>query len=202
MSDDHWGEYARATRGGPPRPLLLEVLAHLDANLPPGRALDLGSGAGNDSLELLRRGWLVTALDRNAEAPDGLRAQAGDLAGRLTTVQGSFQAAPRRRYRLVYASLSLPFCPPENFGRTLRGVVARVGVGGWFAATLFDVRDGWAERADMTFVTPQDLGARLEGLSVEVLREEESTVRLALGGEHHSHLLTVIARRPTYGPSV
>ncbi|WP_019585948.1 class I SAM-dependent methyltransferase [Deinococcus apachensis] len=196
MSDDHWGEYARATRSGPPRPLLLEVLAHLDADPSPGRALDLGSGAGNDTLELLRRGWSVTALDRNAEALDVLRAQAGDLAGYLTTVHGSFQAAPRRRYRLVYASLSLPFCPPGRFDRTFRGVLARVGVGGWLAATLFGERDGFAGEPGMSFVTLDHLGTLLEGLDVQVLREEEGPRRLALGGEHHGHLLTVIARRP------
>ena len=57
---------------GTPDPLLVE----LAGPLAPGRALDVGSGPGRNSLWLAGRGWEVTALDGSAVA---LR-QAGELA--------------------------------------------------------------------------------------------------------------------------
>lgn len=200
MSGDHWGDYARATQGNPARPLLLEVLSLLEADSPrtPRRALDVGCGAGNDTLELLARGWSVTAQDANAEALALVESRAG-LGAALTLRHAPFWDLPAQTYDLVYASLSLPFCPPGRFGETFLDVLECVGRGGSFAASLFGVRDGWArhpETTDMTFLTLDRLGGLLSGFAVPVLREEEGPRRLALGGEHHTHLLTVIARRP------
>ena len=46
------------------------------ADLPPGRALDLGCGEGGDALWLAERGWQVTAVDISATAIDRGRAEA------------------------------------------------------------------------------------------------------------------------------
>lgn len=46
------------------------------ADLPPGRALDLGCGEGGDALWLAARGWAVTAVDISATALARARAEA------------------------------------------------------------------------------------------------------------------------------
>ena len=45
-----------------------EVLVATVADLPPGRAVDLGCGYGGDALWLAARGWRVTAVDVSATA--------------------------------------------------------------------------------------------------------------------------------------
>ncbi|MFC4455010.1 class I SAM-dependent methyltransferase [Deinococcus sonorensis] len=190
---DPWAAHARRTVGGP-RPLLTEALELLGR---PRRrvALDLGCGAGNDTLALLERGWTVTALDGSAGALALVQERAGVHRTRLTPLEAGFHQVPRRRYTLVYASLSLPFTPPARWDRTWRAVRRAVGVRGWFAATLFGPRDGWAGEPDMSFITAQALRERLDGFEPVVLREWEGEIRLAAGGLHPSHTLTVIARR-------
>ena len=66
-----WLAYYRWTAKRPPRELLFQLLNHLDWEQSARRdrtAIDLGSGAGTDSLELLRRGWRVLAVDGQAAA--------------------------------------------------------------------------------------------------------------------------------------
>jgi len=49
------------------------------ADLPPGRALDLGAGEGRNAIWLARRGWQVTAVDFSQAGLDKGRTLAGDL---------------------------------------------------------------------------------------------------------------------------
>jgi len=55
------------------------------ADLPPGTALDAGSGEGGDALWLAERGWRVTAVDFSAVALEraAAAARARGLADRI-----------------------------------------------------------------------------------------------------------------------
>ena len=76
-----WTAYYAKAGLGPPRPTLLRALDALAADgIPRGRAVDLGCGVGRDALELLRRGWRVTAVDQERDALDGLLAEAAKRA--------------------------------------------------------------------------------------------------------------------------
>jgi SAM-dependent methyltransferase len=57
--------------GRPNRQLVVEA-----TDLPPGRALDAGSGEGGDALWLAERGWHVTAVDFSTVALERAAAQA------------------------------------------------------------------------------------------------------------------------------
>src|SRR5919206_4846074 len=72
MSD--WAKYYAAA-GADPRETLVQAA---DAFAAPSFAVDLGCGTGRDTLELLRRGWRVLAIDGHREAVDGVRDRAGD----------------------------------------------------------------------------------------------------------------------------
>ena len=74
-----------AVQGWPaePDPLLTELVAPL----PAGRALDIGSGPGRNSLWLAARGWHVTALGASAVALAQAAQRAATLGVQLATVQ-------------------------------------------------------------------------------------------------------------------
>ena len=69
-SDGFWVGYYEALTGRGPRPLLLDALKWCGSpSTKVGRlAIDLGSGDGTETLELLRRGWRVLAIDQEPEA--------------------------------------------------------------------------------------------------------------------------------------
>ncbi|MBE8522124.1 class I SAM-dependent methyltransferase [Amycolatopsis sp. H6(2020)] len=81
-------------------------LAEVVTSLAPGRALDLGSGAGGDALWLARHGWRVTAADISAVALAHLdcRARELGLADRITTERHDLAATfPAGSFDLVSA---------------------------------------------------------------------------------------------------
>lgn len=73
-----------------PSPFLLRHLAAL----PAGDALDVACGRGRHALLLARRGWRVTAVDRDAEALEALAAAATAEGLGLTTVQRDLETDP------------------------------------------------------------------------------------------------------------
>jgi SAM-dependent methyltransferase len=59
-----------------------------EARLEPGRALDLGCGAGRNALYLARHGWNVTGIDMIGRAVDKARSRAVDDAAKARFLQG------------------------------------------------------------------------------------------------------------------
>ena len=79
--------------------------------LPPGRALDLGSGEGRDAVWLAERGWQVTAVDFSPVAPDKARrlAQArGVTVDFVLTDLCGYRPEPGVYHLVLVAYLHLP----------------------------------------------------------------------------------------------
>jgi SAM-dependent methyltransferase len=90
-----------------PDPLLVEQASPL----PAGRALDVGSGPGRNSLWLAGRGWSVTAVDASAVALDQAEARAQEAGLPLTTLLADVRSwtPPVASYELVVlANLHFP----------------------------------------------------------------------------------------------
>jgi SAM-dependent methyltransferase len=81
--DDRYRSAGRLWSGQPNAQLVAQA-----AGLPPGEALDAGSGEGADAIWLASRGWTVTAVDVSAVALERAAAHAaarGDqIAGRIS----------------------------------------------------------------------------------------------------------------------
>src|SRR5689334_7337592 len=70
-----WADYYSATADRPPRRTLLGALARFAPSTAPRVAVDLGCGDGRDTIELLRRGWSVLAIDSEPAAIERLQAR-------------------------------------------------------------------------------------------------------------------------------
>jgi len=113
-----WEERYRsrpAIWSGNPNPQLVAEAT----SLPPGRALDVGSGEGADAVWLAGRGWQVTAVDISTTAlarGAAHAAAAGDgIAERITWTHADLREDPPEpgRYDLVSAQfMQLP--PPQR----------------------------------------------------------------------------------------
>ena len=96
MTQEFWDERygsAEAIWSGNPNPRLVEYAA----DLPPGTALDVGSGEGADAIWLASRGWQVTAIDISPVALDRAARQAAaagpEIADRIRWQQADLASA-------------------------------------------------------------------------------------------------------------
>jgi len=184
-----WARYYDAS-GEEPRATLLFALDRFEV---PGAAVDLGCGTGRDTVELVRRGWSVVAIDGEAEAIERLHAR-GLPADRVTTRVAHYEDARWEETDLLNASFSLPFCEPRHFADLWKRIVASLRPDGRFCGHLFGDRDGWAGDPQMTFHTRAEVDRLLAGLDVELLDEVEEDGKTAIGDPKHWHTYDVVAR--------
>lgn len=190
-----WPAYYDAVAGKPPRDTLLKALDLFEREGFAGRAVDLGCGDGRDSVEMLSRGWTVTAIDGHPEALARFRMRSIPHAERLTLVLAAFEETEIPGSDLVNASFSLPFCRPDRFGEVWERIVRAIRPGGRFAGQLFGERDSWASIPDRTHHTRAEAEALLRPFEVEMLVEDEKDGNDATGTPKHWHVFHIVARR-------
>lgn len=187
--------YYEATAHRPPRRTLLDALARFGEG--GGRfAVDLGCGDGRDTVELLRRGWSVLAIDAEPKALERLLARPDLPEERsLTTLCERFETARWPTADFVNASFTLPLCPPDQFPALWEKIVASLAPGGRFAGQLYGERDTWAAGGELSHVDRLGVLRLLRGFDIELLDEEESDGVTPRGDAKHWHIFHIVARR-------
>lgn len=187
--------YYEATVHRPPRRTLLEALTRFGEGA--GRfAVDLGCGDGRDTVELLRRGWSVLAIDAEPRALERLNLRADLPAERsLIMVCERFEAATWPTADFINASFSLPLCSPERFPALWGKITGSVVPGGRFAGQLYGERDSWAGTDGVFHTDRAGVLRLLKGFDVELLDEEEGDGVAPRGAPKHWHVFHVVARR-------
>ncbi|BCW66008.1 methyltransferase [Arthrobacter sp. NicSoilB4] len=189
-----WADYNAAQADRPVRSLCLDAMALAG----PGtgrRAIDLGCGAGKETLALLNNGWHVHAVDSLPDTPDRLRAIAPDADGRLSIEVRAFQELGiLPPADLIFAGYSLPFIHPDTFGGFWAIVLDALQHNGVLAVNLFGDRDSWADIPEWNFHSEPEarqLFAGLEIVKFEVYDADGQSFR----GPKHWHIYDVVARK-------
>ncbi|MFE2476147.1 methyltransferase domain-containing protein [Streptomyces sp. NPDC059389] len=179
-----------------PDPLLL---APADA-LTPGRALDLGCGAGGNALALAERGWRVTGVDIAPRAIASTRASACARGVELELlVADTALWQPDTTYGFVVSSYALPPRGPARTA-TLATAAAALAPGGILTLGEWDEEGcDWGERGDL--VTLDEIRTHLSGLGLDVLRAERLRVPVHRHPGHEQEpaddaAVIVTARKP------
>jgi tellurite methyltransferase len=200
-----WATYYQAVAGRPPRETLLKALAAFDEEPAPDQprwAVDLGCGDGRDTVELLRRGWRVLAIDGEPKAFDRLLSRADISSDLLQIQQMRFEALTLpSEVDLINASFCLPFCPPANFPQLWQTIVAALNPGGRFCGQLFGDRDSWTIYPNRSHHTREQVDALLQLFEVEWLEEEEHPGVTAIGDEKYWHIFHIVARKKLDSPT-
>jgi tellurite methyltransferase len=113
-----WDVYYRVVPLTPKDTLLkaLQLFYPDGADDHPKTAIDLGCGHGPDTLELLKRGWRVLAIDSRPEGLEQIRSSLlPEWKKNVELRQSPFDGLKLESADLVNASTSLPFCRPEHF---------------------------------------------------------------------------------------
>jgi SAM-dependent methyltransferase len=124
--------------------------AAVAATLPPGTALDLGSGEGGDAIWLATNGWTVTAVEISERAIDRARAaaQGAGVTERITWVQADLADwSTDESFDLVTSSF---LHSPVAFPRTdvLRRAAERVAPGGHLLVVGHAAFPPWSAHAE------------------------------------------------------
>lgn len=192
-----WAAYYEKLRDRPPRRTLLAALDRFDPLPPSALALDLGCGDGRDTVEMLRRGWRVIAVDAEPEALRQLQDRPLPTDAQLTPVLARLEDVPLPiGVHLVNSSFAMPLCEPEAFRRLWERIREGLSAGGRFSGQWYGPRDSWADRPGITFVDRQEARALLDGLDLELFDEEESDGVTPRGKAKHWHIFHIVARKP------
>ena len=190
MDSAEWdAAYAEGEIPTPIDPYLVEVVS----GLPPGDALDLGCGAGQNSIWLAEQGWTVTGVDfaPTAVAQAQAAAQAAEVAvdfqvGDLATWE------PNGVFDLVINIYAQPVRGPVR-SHGLATAARAVKQGGMILMVEFDQSAGlWS---DDELVTLEEVTEHLGGF--EILRAGVEVTKHAHGHEQSEHpVVVVVARKP------
>ncbi len=169
MEREDWDRRYRGTKlvwTAQPNRFVVEELGEV----PPGRALDLGSGEGRNAVWLAERGWRVTAVDFSPVALDKARrlAQARGVSVHwvLADLRG-YQPESGAYDLVLVAYLQLP---PVERAAVLAGAVAALAPGGTLLVIghdLANLTQGVGGPKDPAVLyTPEPIVAELDGLTV------------------------------------
>jgi cyclopropane fatty-acyl-phospholipid synthase-like methyltransferase len=186
--------------GRPNRQLVTEA-----AGLPPGTALDAGSGEGGDALWLAAHGWTVTAVDFAATALErGAQAAAtAGVADRIDWVRADLRSwtPPPAGYDLVSAQFF--HLPPDERTAVFATLATAVAPGGTLLLVGHDVSDieSGAHRphAPELFFTAAQVAATLDPAAWEIVsadtRPRPALDHEADDGVHVADTVLVARRR-------
>lgn len=195
-----WVEYYKAVNDRPPRDTLVKALSEFDREKRIVTGLfanDLGCGPGNDTAELLRRGFKVYATDKEKEAIKIIRSKFRKFIqnGKLKTKAVSFEDIKMPEADLINASYSLPFCHPDQFENLWNKIYTSIILNGRFSGNLFGDNDSWAISKDMTFLTRQNTEKLFENFTIEFFEEKDEDGETASGSKKHWHVFSIVARK-------
>ena len=168
-ADSAWSGFHRGSLGRPARELLRRTLGCFDLERrPPGVAVDLGCGSGAETLDLLRRGWQVHAVDADANGIAMLKESVPPTVQPLLhTHVGSFEAFEFPRCDLGWAGFSLPYFAAVQWLPLWSRIVTVLNVNARFAGDIFGDKHAWAVEPQVQVLTESALRRQLEGLIVE-----------------------------------
>ncbi len=197
------------TKGLPARENLTRALKLTDkrfSRIDEKVAVDLGAGAGNETLHLMKLGWKVIAVDSNAYAIRTIEERAKDVEmGDVDARHESMQVTKLEpnSVDLINASFSLPFLPPKDFEAVWRKSIDALKPRGVFTGHFFGPEHAWNERSNMTFLSVNEIfDSFVEDYPLELryLLNEKAEVKLGVGGTAFFHTITIIVEKTSNRP--
>jgi SAM-dependent methyltransferase len=190
--DRRYAEVENLWAAKPNRFLVAEV-----SDLPPGRALDLASGEGQNAIWLAGRGWNVTGLDYSEVAIAKARARAERDSVGVDFVCAdlvSYEPQPESFDLVLLLYLHIPIEERRSVLARAAGAVAPGGTLLLIGHDRTNLTDGVGGPSDPSIlVTPDEIAAELPGLEIE---KAERVLRDVRGEERDAIDALVRAHRP------
>lgn len=161
----------------------------------PGKAIDIGCGAGNETVYLIKNGWNVISIDKeNVEERISKRLNTEEL-NRFKFQKQNFEDMVLEKADLIVANYSLPFCDSRQIEKVWKKIIDNIRPNGYFVGNFFGINDSWnIEKSKITFLTKSQVENLFEKFNIIKLNEVEKDGITGLGKMKHWHIFNVIAR--------
>ena len=186
--------YYDSTESDKPRSSVKYFIENIKCN--PSTAIELGCGAGNDTVYLIKNGWNVLAVDKeNVEERIAKRLTSEELQ-RFKFKQQSFENIRLEKTKLIVANYSLLFCNKDKFEDLWDDIKLSIQKDGYFIGNFFGINDSWhMSKAEMKFLSKEQVIDLFSDFEILLFREVEEDGKTGLGRMKHWHVFHVIARR-------
>ena len=161
----------------------------------PGKAIDIGCGAGNETVYLIKNGWNVISIDKeNVEERISKRLNTEEL-NRFKFQKQNFEDMMLEKSDLIVANYSLPFCDSQQIEKVWKKIIDSIRPNGYFVGNFFGINDSWnIEKSKITFLTKSQVKDLFEKFDIIKFNEVEKDGITGLGKMKHWHIFNVIAR--------
>ena len=161
-----------------------EALVDAVEGLTPGRALDMGCGAGGNAMWLAARGWRVTAVDFSEVAIQKARQRAAERGVEVNFVVADAAAfQPQGEYDLI-TTFYIQILPQQR-AQMLSNISKALAPGGRLLFVSHDKSappSGWSEEDKESLTAPEEVVAELPMLHIEQAQTVEES------GAHMEHM--------------
>ena len=165
------------------------VKKFIELNVKPGNAIELGCGAGRDTVYLIKNNWYVLAIDIAEKLSI-------EELKQFKFLKQEFECIELEKNNLVVANFSLPFCNKNNFKELWNKINKSIVNKGYFVGNFFGDNDEWKSTKDeMTFLTKDQTIQLFEDFEIVEFKEVEKDDVTGLGKMKHWHIFNVIAKK-------
>lgn len=172
------------------------VKKFIELNVEPGNAVELGCGAGRDTVYLIRNGWNVLAIDREDVETRIVSKLLVEELEQFEFFKQRFEAIKLENSNLVVANFSLPFCNKNNFKELWAKINHSILKDGYFVGNFLGDKDELKiAKEKMTFLTKDQVMELFRNFEIVEFKEVEKDGLTGLGKMKHWHIFNVIAKK-------
>ena len=159
-------------------------------------AVELGCGAGRDTIYLIKKGYHVIGIDKN-DTEELIRNRLNEKENtQFTFLKSKFgDLEIIEKNDLIVSNYSLSFCLPLSFTKFWRKVSDSIKVGGYFLGNFFGKNDSWSqEKKNMIFFDIEEVKKLFQDFTIIEMNEKEYDKCTAMGKMKHWDVIEVYAK--------
>jgi len=162
----------------------------------PGSAIELGCGAGNDTVYLIKNNWNVIAIDREDVKERIMKRLSIEELEKFEFKKQNFETLKLKECNLIVANYCLPFCKKDKFEELWDKIKTSIEEEGYFIGNFLGLNDSWKEtKLEMVFLSKEKVMELFENFEIIKFKETEKDALTGLGKMKHCHIFNVIAKK-------
>ena len=187
-------KYYNNTESEKPRNNVQYLIEEVKCN--PGKAIELGCGAGNDSVYLIKNNWNILAIDREDVEERIAKRLNNEELEKFRFQKQNFESLELEKSNLIVANYCLPFCNKDKFKELWDKIENSILDKGYFVGNFFGLNDGWkVHKPEMLFLSREQVMELFKDFEIILFKEIEKEELTGLEKMKHWHIFDVIAKK-------